>query len=672
MDALNTMMTIDEPAGAEPRRSRVVPAARFVTIDYRSIVEGTVAGLAENTPEARRGVYAQARTVVHRHLQLMRLPEPIVEMEKLALDLTIRKIEREARATDAPGEPTRETKASDAAQPTVSDSLRALRGALAQASRALIALMAVLGLQRLFRMPGLFRLPRFLQLPRRVRPPQLVRVPQGSRRPKIRHRPQVVRRAPAVGPLRAIVRSVISPVGLAAGLPITAMMVIAIFLMDGDTGVQSTVTVKAAQFLERVDVWLHGPAPGTDIAAKDEERMTGDGASGHHAHDARARFASRNGETSPAEGGGTAPRSASGSSSGAAKASTALPRWFTGYTNLVEAGAPLSRIDRRSGARAAEPPAPTADAAASHAGTAPPEDSIMAPEGAEMSTASLGANSLAAVPDDRPAITLTPLRNPAPKATALIDAGKKAALSDDLEKAVADFTEAARIDPNHPSAYTERGQALFKLGETDRAIADYSAALKKDPNFGPALRGRAMANLYRGSTELAFTDLSKAIQIAEIDPARLPALELFYARRSRANIYGTKAKPEGEVADCTALIDSYKRDKALKAALIEVYQPDGAANVVATIYRQRANAYIRVGKPELARDDLTAAVLLSSDRGFSALLDRARLNEAMGQREQAIADLQAALSLRPSNEEARIALRRISSGPPPGRGPGRN
>jgi tetratricopeptide (TPR) repeat protein len=666
MDALSTTTTIDEPADAEPRRSKVAPAARFVTIDYRSIVEGTVAGLAENTPEARRGVYDQARTVVHRHLQLMRLPEPIVEMEKLALDLTIRKIERQARATEAPAESAQDADASDAAQPSVNDSLRALRGALAQASQALLALLAVPGLPRLLRLPRLLNLPQLLRLPQLFRLPRLLHPPQRSRQPKTRRRPQVVRGAPAVGPLRAVVRAVISPVGLAAGLPITAMLVIAIFLMDSDAGVQSTVTVKAAQLLERVDVWLHG-APGTDIAATDEERMTGDGAAAQR-HDARARIASRNHGTSPADGSGTATRSGSGPSSGGAETSTALPRWFTGYTNLVEAGAPLSRIDRRSAPRAAEPPALPAGAAP-HADPAPSEDSIMAPE----TTASLGgANSLVAVPDDRPAITLPPLRNPAPKAAALIDAGKKAALGDDLEKAVADFTEATRIDPNHPSAYTERGQALFKLGETDRAIADYSAALKKDANFGPALRGRAMANLYRGSTDLAFTDLSKAIQIAEIDPARLPVLELFYARRSRANIYGTKAKPEGEVADCTALIDSFKRDKALKAALIEVYQPDGAANLVATIYRQRANAYIRLGKPELARDDLTGAVLLSSDRGFSALLDRARLNEAMGQREQAITDLQAALSLRPGSEEARIALRRISSGPPPGRGPGRS
>jgi tetratricopeptide (TPR) repeat protein len=632
MDALNTRMTIDEPAGAEPRRNRVVPAARFVTIDYRSIVEGTVAGLAENTPAARRDVYAQARTVVHRHLQLMRLPEPIIEMEKLALDLTIRKIERQARAAQGeamlPAEPG--VPANDIGRPTVSDSLRALRAALAQTSRAFAAMLPAIRLPRVSR-------------PQKVRRQKDLRRSKVPGRPQIPHRPQVAQRARiAAAPVRFMRR--VSPVALAAGVPITAMLVIAVFFMDNGAGVQSSVTVKAAQFLERIDVWLHGSAAGTEIAAKDEDRMAGDGT-----HDASARTAARR----PA-------------SSGPSSEATALPRWFTGYTNLVEAGAPLSRIDRRS-TPAAEQPAAHVDAA-SPAGTAPPADSIMAPEPAAtgISTASLtGANSIAAAPDDRPAITLAPLRNLAPKAAMLIEAGKKAALADDLEKAVADFTEAVRIDPNHPSGYSERGEALFKLGETDRAIAEYSLALKKDPNFGPALRGRAMANLYRGSTEIAFTDLSKAIQIAEIDPARLPPLELFYARRSRANIYGTKAKPEGEVTDCTALIDSYKRDKALKAALIEVYQPDGASNLIATIYRQRANAYIRLGKPELARDDLTSAVLLSSDRGFSALLDRARLNEAMGERAQAIADLQAALNLRPSSEEARIALRRISSGPPP-------
>ncbi len=283
---------------------------------------------------------------------------------------------------------------------------------------------------------------------------------------------------------------------------------------------------------------------------------------------------------------------------------------------------------------------------------------------------------MAAISDDRPltppspTITLPPMRMPSAKVAALIEVGKKAATADDLEKAVQDFTEAVRIDPNYPGGYTERGQALFKLGETDRAIGDYTAALKRDPNFGPALRGRAMANLYRGATDLALADLSKAIQVAEIDPNRLSPLELLYARRSRATIYGNRMQHDGEIADCTAIIEAYKRDKTLDVALMSVYQAEGTSNLIATIYRQRANAYIRQSNPELARADLTAAMSLSADRGFSSLVDRARLNEANGQREQAIMDLQAALSIRPGSEEARIALRRISSGPP-ARPPGR-
>src|SRR5580693_8984061 len=193
MDALNTMTTIDEPAGAEPRRSGVVPAARFVTIDYRSIVEGTVAGLAETTPEARRGVYAQARTVVHRHLQLMRLPEPIVEMEKLALDLTIRKIERENRAVRAADkEGTSEPEVE--AKPTARDAARALGAALREAGQSFASLMIMLGLRPVFYALWI-----------------------------------------VASPLRLVARAIFSPVGLAAGLPITALLVTTFYLLDTNT-----------------------------------------------------------------------------------------------------------------------------------------------------------------------------------------------------------------------------------------------------------------------------------------------------------------------------------------------------------------------------------------------------------------------------------------------------
>jgi tetratricopeptide (TPR) repeat protein len=655
MDALSATMMVDPPDGSEQRRSKIVPAARWVTIDYRSIVANAVGGLADNTPDARRDVYAEARGVVHRHLQLMRLPEPIVELEKLALDLTIRKIERQNRAVRAADDEEATSEPEAEAKPTARDAARALGAALHEVGHSFASLMIMLGLRPVFYALWI-----------------------------------------VASPLRLIARAIFSPVGLAAGLPITALLVTTFYLLDTNTGFQRTVSVRTAQFLERVDGWLNG-AP---VAGKDEERVAGlieppspVGSAPARAVPARARVTAssrhRDGaHTPPSEpnlvGALTRPGAPSGSASPGAAASNpaagnpnVLPKWFSGYANVVDAAptasaalpgaAPAQRSEPKpAGTKSSSRPdsLSVADGSESGAADGVPDDPPAEPRRAPYTLAT--ANSLAAIPDGVPPlpVTLPPLRVPAPKVVALIETGKKAAAADDLEKAVRDFTEAIRLDPIYPGGYTERGQALFKLGETDRAIADFSNAIKRDPNYGPALRGRAMANLYQGATELALTDLTKAIRVAEIDPNRLSPLELFYARRSRANIYGTKMQYDGEIADCSAILDAYKRDKVLGTALVGAYQADGAANLIATIYRQRANAYIRQSNPEQARADLTAAVPLSADRGFSALVDRARLNEAIGQRDQAIADLQAALNIRPGSEEARIALRRISSGPP--------
>src|ERR1700693_2436010 len=98
-------MKDDQRDAAGRRDAKIIAAARVISIDYRSIVDNAVSGLADNTPDARREVYAEARKIVKRHLQLMRLPEPIVELEKLSLDLTVRKIERQwqQQAAEAAG-----------------------------------------------------------------------------------------------------------------------------------------------------------------------------------------------------------------------------------------------------------------------------------------------------------------------------------------------------------------------------------------------------------------------------------------------------------------------------------------------------------------------------------------------------------------------------------------
>jgi hypothetical protein len=69
--------------------------------DYLPIVENAVAALARNTPDARREVYARVRHVIAHHLQLSGQSAAIVELETLALDLAIGKVERRWRTHEA-------------------------------------------------------------------------------------------------------------------------------------------------------------------------------------------------------------------------------------------------------------------------------------------------------------------------------------------------------------------------------------------------------------------------------------------------------------------------------------------------------------------------------------------------------------------------------------------
>jgi tetratricopeptide (TPR) repeat protein len=175
-----------------------------------------------------------------------------------------------------------------------------------------------------------------------------------------------------------------------------------------------------------------------------------------------------------------------------------------------------------------------------------------------------------------------------------------------------------------------------------------------------------MAYLYRGSPDLALADLTKAIELAENDPSVMAPIELFYARRSRASILGSKQQYDREIGDYTSLIDSYTSDPFVLEALKANYGDIGAANILSTVYRQRATAHIRQQNWDLAIADLTAAIPLGSDRGYTAMVDRAKIYEGLGRRDQAVADLQNALAVRPGSEEVRLALRRLGAPLNPG------
>jgi tetratricopeptide (TPR) repeat protein len=116
----------------------------------------------------------------------------------------------------------------------------------------------------------------------------------------------------------------------------------------------------------------------------------------------------------------------------------------------------------------------------------------------------------------------------------------------DFDRAIADLSEAIRLDPTLGAAYHNRGRAYRKKGEHHRAIADLTEAIRLEP--GSALpfyeRSRAYNNV--GDFERAMADISEAIRL---DPTLSPRVYLW-----RGRIYRGRGEVDRAIADFTEAI----------------------------------------------------------------------------------------------------------------------
>lgn len=581
MDAKRSSANV--PVAVSGRReAKTVAAARALAIGYEPIIDDAVAGLARNTSDERRRIYMHARRMVMRDLRLMRLPEPAIELEKLALDLTIRKIERRWRAREA--------------------------------AKTNTAAKTAFPIRR-------------------------------SKRPI--KRPAV----PTISFAAILLRPLSSPIGVAVALPVLAAAILFGLYVGDNNARLSLADGLIERWLDR-DFGLGVSARAPAGHAMTDRRSTGQAP--NHAPfaaepKAPATTTAACGNGSSTLEGDTCARNSAGRNTTAEPFKTGPLRLesFTAFGDLTSGRA--------------SPKAPDVPAAAMRDVGVDSAEPYRAPALNKTPT-SLNAGPPAAAAQALRSSLVKPANA---KVAALMESGKQATLKGDLDRAVRDFGEAIRIDPKYPDSYSQRGQTFFTLGEIERAIADFSAALAQEPRHGAALRARGMAHLYRGETDLALADLSKAIELAEHDPRLLAPIELFYARRSRGSIYDSKQQYGPEIADCTALIDSVAHDPTLGEALAANYGSAGAANTLAMIYRQRANAFIRSSNWERAVADLTQAIPLSLDRGYAALIERSKLHEGIGRPDLAAADARAALNIRPASEEARVALSRLTGASSP-------
>jgi tetratricopeptide (TPR) repeat protein len=89
--------------------------------------------------------------------------------------------------------------------------------------------------------------------------------------------------------------------------------------------------------------------------------------------------------------------------------------------------------------------------------------------------------------------------------------------SQELDKAIKDYTEAIRLEPNSGSSYNTRGAAFKDKGELVAALKDFDEAIRLDPASGTAFRNRGITHHTNKNFGQAIEDYTAAIRLDPTD-----------------------------------------------------------------------------------------------------------------------------------------------------------
>lgn len=171
--------------------------------------------------------------------------------------------------------------------------------------------------------------------------------------------------------------------------------------------------------------------------------------------------------------------------------------------------------------------------------------------------------------------------------------------------------------PDSARILTFRGKTYRQAGNLDKALADYDSAIKIDPNFSDAYVDRAALYIYKAEYDKTIQDSSKALSI---DPRTTEALF------NRGAAYLLSRNPEKAIPDY---------NEGLKI------NPENVKG-----YLGRGMAYSDTGKYEQAVADFSNALAINP-RLFTAYTERAKCYFNMGKFDEALADYSMAIELNP-------------------------
>ena len=100
----------------------------------------------------------------------------------------------------------------------------------------------------------------------------------------------------------------------------------------------------------------------------------------------------------------------------------------------------------------------------------------------------------------------------------LFNSGLAKSEAGDLEGAIADYTEAIRLNPNYAKAHNKRGIIHGRnLRDYPAAKADFDRAIEINPNYGDAYYNRARVREFLEDKDGAIADYQKAAELYQKD-----------------------------------------------------------------------------------------------------------------------------------------------------------
>jgi tetratricopeptide (TPR) repeat protein len=252
----------------------------------------------------------------------------------------------------------------------------------------------------------------------------------------------------------------------------------------------------------------------------------------------------------------------------------------------------------------------------------------------------------------------------APSAGEHLNRGVDYAKQGQLDKAIAEFEEAIKLDPNYVEAHVNLGIGYAKQGMFDKAIAAYEEAIRLDPDIAEAHYNLGLAYAKQGMFDKAIPQYEEALKLNPDDADTHWNLGAAYADQGQADKAITEYK---------AAIELDPNIAEVHYDLGVVYYKQGELNEAAAEFEEAVKldpnyvkAHVNLGSAYVGLDKLDEAIaeyqeVIRIDPDFAeAHKGLGVVYSQQGKAEEAILELETYLQLAPDAPDRAAAEQEIA------------